>query len=228
MADYTLSPATPEDAEAIASLFAQSWTSPFSQLQFGEIDPISLATAMAPRIKSKLENPTNSCTMVMHSPATKGGKVAAVAQWTLPLNVTHDSNETSEEKAELQHFEDEMYRNSLPEKSNKDLIMEFTKGLRELRAEIIQARPHYLLENIATHPDHRGQGLASKLLEWVFPFADEKHVLVYLDTADDNPAMRIYKKVGFEESGSSDIEKLERFGGEGIHRHVAFVRAEGR
>ncbi|KAF1952570.1 hypothetical protein CC80DRAFT_527831 [Byssothecium circinans] len=217
---YTLHLATPPSAPAIAAVLAQSWTSPFTHLQFGRIDALSLAAAMTPRIESKLETSTTSRTV---------SKIVAVAQWTLPAREpARDDQETPEEREERQRLEDEMYRNSLPEGSNKDLVMEFTLGLRELRAETLKGRPHYLLENIATLPGFRGKGLASRLLEWAFPLADEEGVLVYLDTAEDNPAMRLYKRLGFEERGRHSIENLERFWGKGVHTHVALVREPKR
>jgi ribosomal protein S18 acetylase RimI-like enzyme len=81
------------------------------------------------------------------------------------------------------------------------------------------------LENIATHPDHRGKGLASTLINWGTSQADAKGELVYLDTASFNPAKGLYKKLGFEEQREcSKIEDLGKFGGQGSHTHVAFLR----
>lgn len=81
-----------------------------------------------------------------------------------------------------------------------------------------------MLENLATHPEHRGRGLASRLVASVFPDADEKGVVIYLDTASDNPAMRLYQRLGFQEVGRRTIEDLSRYGGEGSETHVAFLR----
>lgn len=81
-----------------------------------------------------------------------------------------------------------------------------------------------VLENLATHPSYRGQGLASKLIDWAFVRADEEGIIVYLDTARDNKALQLYKKLGFEEVGSTTIEDLRIHGGEGSHTHVALIR----
>jgi len=223
MATYALSDATREDAQAIANLFALSWTSPFTQLQFGHVDPPTLAKSMAPAIERHMAKPHSRFIVMRHG---ETGEVAAVAQWAMPAPGSTEEHppETAEQKAERQRFEDEGYRNRLPESSNKDLIMEFTVGLRELREEVLRGRKHFLLENIATHPEHRGKGLASKLIEWVFPQADEQKAVVYLDTASDNSAMRLYKKLGFEEKGSNAIGDLNRYGGEGSETHVALLR----
>ncbi|ORX97101.1 acyl-CoA N-acyltransferase [Clohesyomyces aquaticus] len=222
--EYSIAEAAPSDADAIATLFSQTWTSPFTILQFGQMNPSSLAEAMAPRILEQMSKPHSKFLVARKS---NNGQVIAVAQWSVPVNNgdggTAD-NETPEQRDDRQRFEDETYRNKLPENSNKDLIMEFTAGLRQLRHQVLGRKKHYLLENLATHPDHRGRGLASQLIEWVFPHADKNRFLVYLDTASDNPAMRLYKRLGFVEKGSHTIDDLSRFGGEGSHTHVALIR----
>jgi hypothetical protein len=56
---------------------------------------------------------------------------------------------------------------------------------------------------------------------------------VYLDTASNNPATRLYKRHAFEEQGRDTIEdltkyvppeKLEQLGCDTQHTHVAFLR----
>lgn len=219
---YVLSEAIPSDAYAIAALFALSWTSPFTQLQFGNVGTKSLSAAMAPQIADHMQNPNISFVVVRNLEAQQ---VVSVAQWTVSrIDDDKETEESDEEKEERQHVEDELYRKKLPEHSNKDLVMEFTVGLRELRERALGGRQTYLLENIATHPDYRRKGFASQLIKWVFPHADDKSFLVYLDTASDNDAMRLYEKLGFQICGSYTIEDLSKYGGKGNETHVAMVR----
>ena len=229
---FEISEAKPADAEAIASLFALSWVSPFSRLQFGQIDEVELAASMMPRIAEQMVK-VSSRFIVARNRET--GEVAAVAQWTVPVDAGSNvvNEETKEDRDERQQFEDEAYRRSLPESCNKGLVMAFTMGLRKLREETLQGREHFLLENLATHPDFRGKGLASQLIKWMFSFADAQQVLVYLETASDNPAAQLYKKLGFMERGQNTIEDLSRYapmeiiaqlGCDSEHTHIAFVR----
>lgn len=224
--------ALPLDAQAISSLFALSWVSPFTQLQFGKIDPSRMATSISPRIAELLVKAGSKFMIARH---LETGEVVAVAQWTTPqgTEMQKKNDEPEEDRIERQHFEDEAYRRKLPEDSNKELIMAFTLGLRHLREQTLQGREHFLLENLATHPDYRGRGLASQLIEWATLLADEQQVLVYLDTASDNPAARLYKRHAFEEQGRDTIEdltkyappeKLEQLGCGTQHTHVAFLR----
>jgi ribosomal protein S18 acetylase RimI-like enzyme len=58
----------------------------------------------------------------------------------------------------------------------------------------------------------------------MFPQADANSQCIYLGTASDNPAKSLYKKLGFQEKGSSIIEDLSKYGGEGSYTHVAMIR----
>lgn len=223
---YTLGPAEVSDAHAIATLFSRSWTSPFTRLQFGYVDSPALAASMAPQIASQIDSSTTTLYTVMRSGSHE---IGAVAQWTVPsLASESPENETADEKREREKRRDEQYLSELPAGANKLLVYEFMLSLRMLRHETLQSRPHFLLENIATDPAHRGQGLATRLIEWVFPHADSledgRGVVVYLDIESNNPAMKLYKRLGFEEKGTAVVEGLERFGGLGDHVHVAFTR----
>ncbi|KAF3006853.1 hypothetical protein E8E13_010788 [Curvularia kusanoi] len=230
-AQFEIAEARPPDAEAIASLFALSWVSPFSQLLFGKIDPDQLTASMAPRIAEQLVKADSKYMVARH---LETDTVAAVAHWVIPASPeSQEIVESEEDREERQQFEDEAYRRSLPDGSNKDLLMAFTLGLRRLREETLQGRKHFLLENLATRPDYRGKGLASRLIEWASALADEQQVLVYLDTASDNPAARLYKRLAFEERGRNTIQdlskyastdRLEELGCGTKHTHVAFLR----
>jgi ribosomal protein S18 acetylase RimI-like enzyme len=228
--DWPISKATEDDAVGIASLLVDSWASPFSRLQLGDVEPTNSVTTMAPRIARQINNP-NMALYVVHSPVTK--EVVAVAQWMLPVDGPV-KKETQEEQDERQALEDELYMKSLPERSNKGLIMEFGVGLRTLRDRLLKGeKKHYLLNNIATHHDYRGQGLASRLIEQILQQADAENTIVCLETASDNPAARMYKRLGFEEYGQFTIqdlskfaskEELDRCGGISKHTHIVFCR----
>ena len=223
-----------EDSGATASLSALSWASLFARLQFGRIDTLVLAAAMAPRIAQQISS-ASATFVVIRDPNTH--EVVLVAQWSRPLNKSAFMEETQEERDERQAFDDEPYRSSLPENSNKDLIMEFTVGVRSLKHRALQGREHYALNNLATHSDYRKRGLTSRLVERIFPHADADEAEVYLEVDSDNPAIRMYRKLGSEERGRYTIgvlgrfasgKELEEHGGNLEHTHVAFVRMPQR
>lgn len=232
--DWPVAQASEADAAGIASLFVSSWVSPFSRLQLGDIDPTESAADMATRIARALEKQDGTYSIV-RNPDTK--EVVAVAQWVLPTDETAKDPETPEEQEERKALETELYVKSMPESRNKDLILEFINGLRRLRVRLLQGERFYYLNNIATHTNYRGQGLASRLVEDMLRQADAENTLVYLETASDNPAERLYKRLGFEEQGKFVIkdmskfaskEEIERCGGITEHMHVAYIRRPKR
>ncbi|KAF2654936.1 hypothetical protein K491DRAFT_716701 [Lophiostoma macrostomum CBS 122681] len=138
-------------------------------------------------------------------------------------------NETSEEQEDRQYFEDELYRSQLPDSSNKDLIMDFRSGLRHMRARVVGRRRHYALDNIVTHTLHRRRSLATQLISSTIQDADATALPLYLEVSSDNDAMRVYKKLGFEECGTWTIQDLGRYGGrkgDGVV-YVGMVREPG-
>ena len=70
-------------------------------------------------------------------------EVAAVANWTIPHDGENPTIESLEDEDETAKYEDEVTRNSLPESCNKDLVMEFTIGLRKLRKDVLRGRRCY-------------------------------------------------------------------------------------
>jgi hypothetical protein len=150
MSTYNLTPASPADAPAIATIYSKSWVSPFTQLQFGYASPSTLAAIMTPRVAQQITQ-GHTKWFVMRCVSPSGAEeVAAVANWEVPDNkgdVHKDGGkregETEAGREEREQFEDEVYRKSLPEGFNKDLIMEFNVGLRALRRRVLKGRKCY-------------------------------------------------------------------------------------
>jgi len=243
---YTISNALPSDASAISSLFALSWQSPFSRLQFGNVEPRDLAKAMKPRIAQQI---AEKRMLFMVAREEKSGNVVSVAQWTVPpppskgekleskdKGKLEETGQEKKERKEREAFDEEIYLNSLPASCNTALIAEFAMRVRVLRERIVQCAPHFLLENLATHPGHRGQGLAARLIRHVLDVADQRSVVVYLETGEENKARELYGRLGFEEKGREGIklkkfasrEERERMDVGDVHTVIAYVRVPCR
>jgi ribosomal protein S18 acetylase RimI-like enzyme len=69
----------------------------------------------------------------------------------------------------------------------------------------LQGKRGYMIANVATHPEHRGQGIARALTQSALDYArNHNAVSTWLQVRDDNPgAIHIYKTSGF-------IERLRR------------------
>ena len=209
---FTFSPAQTLDATAIASLLASYWNTPFTALQFGTLDPQSLAAEMTPRIAQQIASETSPTAFEVARSLQDDGDVVAVAQWT-----SHSAmiEEEDADDAERRQFEQEVYFNSLPDSCNKSLIMEFETKQRDLRDVVMRGHSRYLLlDNLATKLQHRRKGLAARLVSRGMERAEDMGVGIYLDTGSENDAaLGLYKKLGFEERGRRCVENLGRFGG---------------
>jgi hypothetical protein len=144
---YNLSEAAPTDAAAIAFIFAQSWVSPFSRLQWGHVDPRAFAKDMEPHIKDQIGRPNSRFMVMRYSDPAEVGKeeVVAVAHWVLPEKEKEAGmrEESAEEKMEKEVFEDEVFRKQISDSCNKDLIMDFRIALRRLRESVLAGEKHY-------------------------------------------------------------------------------------
>jgi len=65
---------------------------------------------------------------------------------------------------------------------------------------------------IAVLPDHRGRGIGSVLLQRLVEIATSSYDALSLSVSADNPAQRLYHRVGFEHVGGSgdSITMLKR------------------
>lgn len=78
-------------------------------------------------------------------------------------------------------------------------------------------------------PSHLRKGIASKLLPWIFPWADRLNVPVVL--AATPPGYPLYLRHGFVELGGRDgvVEcDMAEWGGSGIHRHILMTRSPSK
>ena len=61
--------------------------------------------------------------------------------------------------------------------------------------------PHYYLSFVATHPDHRGYGIGTRLLAQNLAIIDEQHLPAYLESSNPENNDR-YRGLGFEPVGA--------------------------
>ncbi|MBS3967595.1 MAG: GNAT family N-acetyltransferase [Truepera sp.] len=69
-------------------------------------------------------------------------------------------------------------------------------GIAAMKPPASLPKPYQLLEAIAVHPDHQGQGIGSLLLKAVHELAKQNELPTYLMTGDANNR-QIYEHVGY-------------------------------
>ncbi len=104
--------------------------------------------------------------------------------------------ELCERELEEEHFEEEELENVyVAEGVEADVVgyLSFSKGVDEW------AGPHYELEHLVVHEDHRGLGLGKKLFEVLLEKAGSEEVNITTGTlARNEMALRFYKGLGFK------------------------------
>ena len=69
---------------------------------------------------------------------------------------------------------------------------------------LIDTPSHYEVWLIAIHPDYQGNGIASRVINSYIERARAEKKRIIIKTFKQNPALNLYKKLGFVEYNSSD------------------------
>jgi WD repeat-containing protein 48 len=98
--------------------------------------------------------------------------------------------------------------------------------LRAAQASIMgTSTPYFMLNQLATHPDHQGRGAAKMMLDWGMQKADEEELVTYLDsTVTGRP---VYERRGFALVKALEWDRVP-WGGEGKDWHGCMVRPAKR
>jgi WD repeat-containing protein 48 len=114
----------------------------------------------------------------------------------------------------------------LPPELRVDALRSLFDPLRAAQEEIMGAEDTYfMLNSLATHPDHRGRGAASLLLDWGTKKADEEGLIAYLDATGVGKGL--YEKAGFEVRKVLEWDR-KPWGGEGMDCHYCMTRQPRR
>ncbi|KAF3040884.1 hypothetical protein E8E12_003197 [Didymella heteroderae] len=181
-------------------------------------------------------------------PEDNGGRTIAVAVWKM-MNVENDrvdghsynseqeggSPGTVREEALNEHAsvpaETEAPANNslgprspsfLPPEIRLDALKSLFNPLDASRNGIMGTeKPFFMLNSLATHPDHQGRGAGKMLLDWGVKKADDEQLVTYLDATQ--VAKPIYEKRGFEVKRAVEWDRTV-WGGEGLDIHYSMVR----
>jgi GNAT superfamily N-acetyltransferase len=176
-------------------------------------------------------------------PEDNGGRTIAVAVWSMK-NVDNGSasreqegrgSGTTTEEILTEHAsvpaETEppsnnslgpRYPSFLPPELRLEALASLFDPIDASRDEIMGTEnPFFMLNSLATHPDHQGRGAGKLLLDWGVEKADDEQLVTYLDATQ--VAKPIYEKRGFEVRRVVEWDRTA-WGGEGIDAHYSMVR----
>lgn len=172
-------------------------------------------------------------------PGDNGGQTIAVAVWKM-MNFEEqtEGKGKTEQGATAEHASirtgtepagddapNPRYPSFLPPELRVDALLSIFGPLDASRDEIMGTeKPFFMLNSLATHPDHQGRGAAKLLLDWGMNKADTERLVTYLDATQI--ARPIYEKRGFEVRRVVEWDRT-KWGGEGKDVHYCMVRQLG-
>ncbi|KAF3010853.1 hypothetical protein E8E13_009035 [Curvularia kusanoi] len=144
------------------------------------------------------------------------GEIVAGARWRCVKPA--DPNATERTWAEVE----ESFKPSEPyDESDPDLFHALHDLFNENKREILQARPHYVLDTLVTLPQHERRGAGSMLVSWGTQKADEAGVEAYLEASPMGAPM--YAKHGFEPQKKVALD-LIKYGGKEVLEFILMKR----
>lgn len=176
-------------------------------------------------------------------PEDNGGRTIAVAVWSMKNVENGDAHKQQEVRSSVKATEEAPTEHaSIPAESeapaNNSLSPRYPSFLPpELRLEALASlfdpldasrdeimgteKQFFMLNSLATHPDHQGRGAGKILLDWGIKKADDEQLVTYLDATQ--VARPIYEKRGFEVRRAVEWDRTV-WGGDGKDVHYSMVR----
>ncbi|KAJ4342392.1 hypothetical protein N0V87_001010 [Didymella glomerata] len=156
-------------------------------------------------------------------PEDNGGRTIAVAVWSMKnVNNGKHASVPAETESPSNNSLGPRYPSFLSPELRLEALASLFDPLDASRDEIMGTEnPFFMLNSLATHPDHQGRGAGKLLLDWGVEKADDEQLVTYLDATQ--VAKPIYEKRGFEVRRVVEWDRTA-WGGEGIDAHYSMVR----
>ena len=103
------------------------------------------------------------------------------------------------------HFQDEYYKREFPDAEYSVIVYE---GQDAGRLYMDYRDHEHRIIDIALLPEYRGKGLGGKLLKKILHKANMAGKPVGIHVEQNNPAMHLYKRLGFVKTGETGIYHL--------------------
>ncbi|KAJ5777952.1 hypothetical protein N7520_001198 [Penicillium odoratum] len=176
----TLQPVTQTDIPSLSELWYKSFSIPINLLMFPDTPNIRNWWNEA-NSNDLLRNPRRKYLKIV-DPA---GTAVAYAKWDL-------DPQHSGARFPAWHAESD----------SETCNLVFTK-LDEEKKLYFGTRKFYYLDMLVVHPEYRGRGAASMLIQWGCELADREGVPVYLDAHVD--AASLYRRFGFKDREDKSV-----------------------
>jgi GNAT superfamily N-acetyltransferase len=164
-------------------------------------------------------------------PLDNGGKTVAIAIWSAHnVDLPHDdkmrtngTNEPATKPAEVNATAETSP--FVPPEVRFDVLHALLDPLRQAEVDVMGSRPFFMLNSLATLPDHQRRGAAQMLLEWGLKKADDASLPLFLVASQG--ARPMYERNGFKLRKTIEFDR-EPWGGEGSDWHYVRPRVTVR
>ncbi|KAM3079451.1 hypothetical protein ACMFMG_005882 [Clarireedia jacksonii] len=181
---YTVRPATVDDVPAMVDVWFHAFNSP-KRFQYFPNTPACgawIGEGLSRGIREK-SYPTH-VVVVKDDPVAKKKTVVAFARYVIHEGGSH-----------VPGWRERWVENMVPGMDADFVGPGFFERMEKQHAVAVGHRPHIFLETLATHEDHRGLRLGSKLLDWGTAEADKRGWECYLDAT--LKAVPLYERHGY-------------------------------
>ena len=108
-----------------------------------------------------------------------------------------------------------------PPNANFALCKHIFTPMNEIRAEFMKDKKYVLVGILVVMPEYQRRGIGTRLLDWALKQADENGYPCYIDSSPQG--LGLYKKLGWEEVGSAEIDEGDWGGERGVVDKVVYL-----
>jgi GNAT superfamily N-acetyltransferase len=220
-----LRPITPDDTLSWVRVRSLAYYGPTHECLHNGAVSDSSVRRIAEEWKDELKKPNTYHWRVVDTdlkpskddPPTNGGQTIAIAVWSMHNVKAEGSNEPAVNPAMTT-----TKSSFVPPELRLDALGSLLGRIRAATSEIMGTlEPYFMLNMLATHPDHQGRGAGKVLMDWGLKKADDEGLVTYLNATD--VGRRMYEKRGFEVVKTIEWDRVP-WGGEGKDCHWCMVR----
>ena len=150
----------------------------------------------------------------LDDPPDNGGRTIAISVWSMHnVKVGEEEGGNNEESS----IPVEDTPGFIPPELRLDAEVSLKGPIQAARNEVMgSSTPFFMLNQLATHPEHQGRGAAKMMLDWGLRKADEEGLATYLNATIEGRG--VYKRRGFKVVKELEWNRVP-WGGEGSDWH---------
>ncbi|KAJ8111883.1 hypothetical protein OPT61_g5623 [Boeremia exigua] len=212
--DLKVSLLEPEEAEQYMRIRHEVFRSTVNKILYSRGEP---SQKTLDRVTGEIRDGiVNKTILYLKCVDTTTGEIIAGARWRRVKPTDPNATELTWDEVDAGLKRTDPY-----DESDPDLLNALLDLFNENKREILQNRPHYVLDTLVTLPQHERRGAGSMLVRWGTERADEANVEAYLEASPMGAPM--YARHGFEPVKKVGLD-LTKYGGDEVLEFILMKR----